>query len=208
MQGINNNIPGWNGPEILKVLATHAAKVPKNGAILELGALFGRSTYVLGHNKDETVKLTVIDAWYQLYLGEQDISNFHDNKCSEEEKIRISSKITGNPKRIESDDFFALWKHYTLGIANLEGIKATTDIDNTKFIEYDLIVHDAGHSFDAVYDDLTHWLPKLKKHGSIIVDDYDPNGFSEVVDAVDKIITKYDLFHEMVTDRNILLRYK
>lgn len=203
---LNQNIPGWNGIEILTVLAEHATYVPENGNILELGALFGRSTYALGHNKKQSVNLYVIDIWDTLYLEHFDNSSMHDNTCPESEIDRITNKIKKNPDRIDGNDFFDLWKHYTSGISNLRGIKGKSLMDNSEFPTFDLIIHDAGHSYDDVYGDLHHWIHKLKPAGAIIVDDYDDKLFPGCALAVNKVIADLNLKYEMVTDRNILLK--
>lgn len=106
---INKNIPGWNGSQILEIIAEYASKIPANGNILELGALFGRSTYALGHNKHESVTLHVVEIWSTLFLDHHKIIYFHDDTCGLEEKKMIAEKIKKNPDRLESDDFYKLW---------------------------------------------------------------------------------------------------
>jgi len=203
---INRNIPGWNGKEILEVIANFASKVPENGNILELGALFGRSTYALGHNKPESVSLHVIEIWPNIMLANHQTVNFHDGTCGEEEKKMIADKIKKDPDRLESDDFFELWKMWTDGISNLHSYKAFTSLPNMNFPMFDFIFHDAGHSYHDVYTDLNHWLPKLKDDGVIIIDDYDRVQFSDLCRAVDQFIEEEKLKFEMVTPRNILLK--
>ncbi len=203
---LNQDIPGWNGIEILNVLAEYASNVPENGNILEMGALFGRSTYALGHNKGQSVNLFVIDIWSTLYLEYYNNSPMHDNTCSEVERTRITDRIKKNPDRIDAADFFDLWKHYTAGIPNLQAVKGKTLMENFNFPLFDLIIHDASHSYNDVYSDLHHWIPKLTSNGVVIVDDYDNELFPGCVEAVDKVIKDLNLKYEMVTYRNILLR--
>lgn len=205
MHNINHNIPGWNNPRILRVLSEYASKVPENGNILELGALFGRSTYALGHNKHPSVKLWVIDLWGTLYLKDFVDHYLHDEVCPHAEKLMIESKLKTNPDRLDSEDFFELWKHWTTGIPNLEARQGFTTMSHQDFPQMDLIIQDAGHSYRDVYDDLTHWLPKLKEGGTIIVDDYDKNGFQEVIDAVNQFSYANDMKLHMVTERNVAL---
>lgn len=203
---INTNIPGWNGKEILEIIATYASKVPENGNILELGALFGRSTYALGHNKHPSVKLTVIEIWPTILLDHHKVVNFHDDTCSQEEKLKILEKIKQNPERLESDDFYDLWRHWTQDIANMESIRGFTSMPNINFPMFDFIFHDAGHSYEDVYSDLNHWFSKLKPDGVIIIDDYERIHFPDLCRAVDQFITEKKLSFEMVTPRNILLK--
>ena len=155
---INNNIPGWNNEEILIKIAQYAAAVPENGFILELGALFGRSTYALGHNKKDSVKLFTIDIWPTLLLENHTIINFHDGNCGIDELAKVTSKFSGNPPKLDGYDFYELWKEFTEGIVNSEGFKGYTNVPNLEFPMIDFIFHDAGHDYENVYNDLYHWF--------------------------------------------------
>jgi predicted O-methyltransferase YrrM len=205
---LNTKIPGWNSEPILRILATYAAGVQENGHILELGALFGRSTYALGHNKKPSVKLTTIDIWPTLLMDNHRVINYHDGECGAEEFAMITERIKYDPERLDGEDFYELWKEYNKGISNLQGIRARTDIYNKLFPMVDIIFHDAGHTYEDVYNDLVHWFPKLKQEGVIIIDDYEPIQFPGVIQAVDQFVKENNLNTEMVTGRNILLRRK
>lgn len=207
---INTKIPGWNGEGILKILAEYAASVPENGHILELGALFGRSTYAIGHNKKESVSLTSIDIWPTINFKNHTTVWFHDNKVGEEELSILQSKVKEDPegsKSIPGRDFYELWMEYTRGIPNLKGIRNRTSIKNDDFPMCDFIFHDAAHDYENVYADLVHWFPKLKDNCVMIIDDYEPQ-FPGVIRAVDQYVQENGLITEMVTGRNILLKRK
>lgn len=206
MYNIDLNIPGWNGEEILKIISDYSSKVPSNGNILELGALFGRTTYAIGHNKLESVVLHSIDIWGTLEMKYFTQTYFHDKFCSQEATQLIDSRMKKNPDRLEGLDFFALWKYWTKGISNLIPYRSRTLLPNEHFPMMDIIIHDAGHSFEDVYNDLVHWFPKLLPEGIIIIDDYENVQFPGVVAAVDKFVNENKLKTEMVTYRNILLR--
>lgn len=202
---LNTKIPGWNNLQILEVLVAYASNVPENGHILELGALFGRSTYALGFNKKDSVKLTSIDIWPTIMFKNHTIVGWHDSDTGIEELQLMKSKYKSD--RLEGSDFFGLWKEYTKGIVNNIGIQGYTNMPNEDFPVVDFIFHDAGHSYEDVYADLVHWFPKLKADGIIIIDDYEPQ-FPGVIQAVDQYVKENDLYTEMVTDRNILLKRK
>lgn len=206
MYNINLNIPGWNQEQILTIISDYSSKVPKNGNILELGALFGRTTYAIGHNKPESVILHSIDIWGTLEMKYFTETYFHDKLCSHESAELINSKIKTNPDRLDGLDFFALWKYWTQGIPNLIPYRSLTTLPNKDFPMFDIIIHDAGHSFEEVYTDLVHWFPKLLPDGVIIIDDYERIQFPGVVVAVDRFVRENKLKTEMVTNRNILLR--
>jgi hypothetical protein len=197
----NYNIPGWANESILTVLGTCASKVEEHGVIVELGGLFGRSTYTLGHNKKESVELITIDVWPTMTYHE-----FHDGKCGANELAMLTSKLHGDPLIISGDDFYALWAEFTKDIQNLKSIKAnvsTFPMDHFPMIDF--LYHDAGHSYEDVYGDLKIWLHKIKPKGIIIVDDYDSVNFPGVIQAVNQIVSENKLVTEMVTERNILL---
>lgn len=200
---INQNIPGWNGIEILDKLAEYAKQVPDNGVILELGALFGRSTYALGHNKHNSVSLITIDFWPNIHLSNHTEHYFHDRTIDETESNRISNLIENEV--LSSENCYGLWKYYTNEIPNLTGIRSSTLLDHQNFPNVDFIFHDAGHDYENVYNDLNHWWPKLKNNGILILDDYDNILFPELVRAVDQFILEKKCLNKMITNRNILL---
>lgn len=205
---LNIKIPGWNNTHILEVLGRYASEVPENGHILELGALFGRSTYVLGHNKKPSVKLTTIDIWPTLLMEDFITEKYHDGLAGKEEFALILERIKQDPERLEGEDFYELWKEFNKDIPNLHGIRASTNLYNVPFPIVDIIFHDAGHSYEDVYNDLIHWFPKLKPGGVVILDDYEIIQFPGVIQAVDQFAAENNLQTEMVTNRNILLRRK
>ena len=191
-------IPGWNGDEILTVIADYSSKVKPGGNILELGALFGRTTYAIGNNKNLDVKLTVIDIWWG-------ITN-HDKKAGLPETALLERLIKHDPEEsITGDDFYLLWQVFTSGIVNMNSIRDLTSIPNESFPEFDLIIHDADHEYEGVYADLVHWFPKLKDEGVMIIDDYEPQ-FPGLMKAVNQYVLENNLTTEMITNRNILLK--
>lgn len=201
----NKKIPGWANSKILDVLGQYAFEVADNGTIIELGGLFGRSTYTLGKNKKDSVKLITIDIWPTMLLDT--IGPVHDGTGGVIEMALLECKLTHNPRTIHGDDFHQLWKLYTHELINNEGIRSHTNLNNDNFPQVDLIYQDAAHDYKGVYDDLVHWFPKLKQDGVMILDDYEP-GWPGVMQAVDQYVTEHDLETSMVTNRNILLRRK
>lgn len=203
---INLNIPGWNGPEILNELASLATKVPESGNILELGALFGRTTYVLGHNKPVNAKLYVIDCWPDIMIKHDDYdSRFHDGKCGDDERATLESFFKKNPDRLEGEDFYKLWSIFISSPPNVIPTRALTSCSIEDYPMMDLIIHDAGHTYYNVYNDLVHWFPKLKQDGILVIDDYDTEHFPDLVKAVDKFVEENNLRTELLTTRNLII---
>src|SRR5579871_61910 len=60
---INRDIPYTMTLYGLEYLGRMARAVPKNGLIVEVGPLFGSSTWVLAQNCDPSVRVISIDTW-------------------------------------------------------------------------------------------------------------------------------------------------
>lgn len=203
---INSEIPGWCREPIHNILAEYASAVPEDGTIIELGAMFGRSTYALGHNKKPSVELITIDIWQTYILPDYPAIRFHDNLCSEEARLEVFEAIRKGPYRLEGDDMYRLWKKWTLNIPNLVSFRRLTDWPNKDMPLADLIFHDAGHEYLGVKADLVRWWPKLKRRGILIIDDYEPQ-FPGLVKAVNEFVEQEGLKIEMLpTNRNVLIR--
>ncbi len=212
IQGIamkhNIKIPGWNGQEILDVIGKYAAEVPENGNILELGALFGRSTYTLGYNKKDSVKLITIDLWPEIDMANHTTQWIHDSKGgdSEHELVKSSFVVENGVQKLPGTTFYKLWNFFTSGIVNNTSVRGFTITPTDDYPMFNFIFHDASHDYEGVYNDLVHWYPKLLPDGVIIIDDYEPAQFPGVIKAVDQFADEHNLIKEMVTGRNVLLR--
>jgi len=205
---VNRNIPGWNTLNILAYLGKLVSELPSDANILEIGALFGRTSYVLAHNKPTTATLTTVDPW-MTYLYEHFVNTtIHDNKCGQESIDLISKYTKHNPERIEGDDFLALWKIFVGTAPNHIIVREFSPVRNREWPMFDLIYHDGPHDGDDVYNDLSFWFPKLKTDGTFILDDYYQSQFPGLCEAVDKFVLENDLETKMVTERNISLRRK
>lgn len=206
---LNQDIPGWNMLDIQTFLAKHVSTLPADAQILEIGALFGRTTYVLGHNKPATATLTTIDPWMTYYLEHfKDGTTIHDNYCNSTYKEIIEQHIKKDPDRIEGDDFFKLWKQFVGEVENLVPVRAFSPVKDREWPMFDFIYHDGPHERDDVYADLRWWFPKLKSSGIFVMDDYEPKQFAGLVEAVDTYVKENDLVTSMVGHRNIVIRRK
>lgn len=61
----NLDIDGWMMEVELQEIERLASEVPANGLIVEVGCLYGRSTYAWAKSCDPSVKVLVIDAFYE-----------------------------------------------------------------------------------------------------------------------------------------------
>lgn len=201
----NMNIPGWNREPILTYLHQLSSEVPESGVIIELGALFGRTTFSLGKGKHHDTKLIVVDIWSSLLFEHHTENWFHDNYIGEVEQQLLNRLVKDNPKRIDYDDFYLLWKVFTRGIPNMSSFRDMTSMDHSHIPDADLIVHDAAHDGKTVYKDLCHWFPKLKLGGKMVIDDYERVHFYDLMQAVDRFCAENNIRTEMAGDRNIVL---
>src|SRR5262247_2240319 len=60
---IDPEIPGQIGWPELMAMARLAKSVPRNGVVVETGALFGRSSLVWARNVDPSVTVYCVDPW-------------------------------------------------------------------------------------------------------------------------------------------------
>ena len=143
-------------------------QIDKNSIIAEVGVWQGDFSKHI-YNICSPKELVLVDPWLfnsnvrgcapQVNGNEPLNQKYFDNaKKSTYEKFK--GKI--NVNIIDKDSFYA---------SNLF-------TDNY----FDFIYIDGEHSYNAVYNDLTYWYPKLKKNGKIFGDDYywreEDNSFS------------------------------
>lgn len=205
---LNQAIPGWNREDIQTYLAELVSGLPADAQILEIGALFGRTSYVLAHNKPATATLTTIDPWMTYHLAHFVETTIHDNYCSPENRALIEAHITKDPDRIEGDDFFKLWKHFVGDAPNVNPVREFSPVTNREWPMFDFIYHDGPHHKDDVYKDLCFWFPKLKPGAVLTMDDYDKRQFAGLCEAVDTYVAENDLQTRMIGPRNIEIKRK
>lgn len=202
---LNQSIPGWNQLDIQLYLAELVSKLPNNSNILEIGAFFGRTTYVLGHNKPKDAKLFVIDPWMTYYMDHFKNIRLYDTNIGKDEEILVNSYIKESPKRIEGDDFFLLWKHFVGEIENLIPIREYSPVKNREWPLFNFIYHDASHEEENIYEDLVFWFPLLINGGMLIMDDYHKKQFPGLCRSVNKYIDENNLRTSMIGSRNICI---
>lgn len=203
------NIPGWNLPDIIRYLETKMRSMPEDAVILEVGAFFGRTSHALAHSKPETAKLITIDPWMTYSLDHFASNNLrlHDGNCTDEALAIIDQHTDKIVNCIHGDDFFNMWKLFVGEVKNHEAIRDYSPIRDREWPMLDFIYHDAAHDEKGVYDDLCFWFPKLKKHGSLVIDDYAPD-FPGLCSAVDKFVAENNLEFKQVAVRNFELKRK
>ena len=167
-----NEIPGWFAYEDLYNSVVENA----NGGetFVEVGAWFGKSTNHLASKIKESKKninFTTIDTW----KGTDDES-LHQN---------IVNSFNG-------DIFYEFIDNTVLSenFGSFDMIKDTSKNASNNFANnsIDFIMIDAGHSYDALKDDINIWYNKVKPGGIISGDDY--TVFEGVTRAADEFFYK------------------
>jgi len=151
-----NEIPGWFA---YQDLYTEVVKNAGNDDVfVEVGAWFGKSTNYLAQQIRESkknIKFTTVDTW----KGTDD-EDIHQN---------IVGAFNG--------DIFYEFVDNTILSDNYGGIDMIKDTSRNAANKFsnnsiDYIMLDAGHSYDALKDDLEVWYNKVKPGGIVSGDDY------------------------------------
>tara|TARA_Y100001938_G_C7962158_1_gene364870 strand:- start:55 stop:669 length:615 start_codon:yes stop_codon:yes gene_type:complete len=143
-------IPGYfNYVEQYEMIAHY---LPENGKFIELGCLLGKSTTFLASRLKELNKkleFHVVDT-FEGTAGEHDhMDNFYD-KFMENCKEYIDEGWITKVHKGRTDEVYK-------------------QFDDNYF---DGIMIDADHTYDAVMDDVINWMPKIKKSGVVLGDDW------------------------------------
>jgi hypothetical protein len=90
----------------------------------------------------------------------------------------------------KQEDILEIFKQNTKEFKNLkivqkESLEAAKDVLDSSI---DFIFIDAGHTYEEVKADILAWLPKVKPGGMLAGDDYLPNTWMGVVQAVDELV--------------------
>lgn len=158
------DIDGWMGFDDLTFLYERGKQYKH---ILELGSWKGRSTHALltGNSKIEGGTVTSVDT----FGGSSDVRDFTNHLAKQEDIYGTFMKNVGH--------FPNLKVHRMTGV---EGSKLYPDQ------HFDMVFIDAGHTYEEVKEDIACWAPKVKKGGLLAGDDYLPNTWMGVCQAVDE----------------------
>jgi len=171
-----NEIPGWFAyRDLYDEVVQNAGN---DDVFVEVGAWFGKSTNYLAEKIRESkknIKFTTVDTW----------------KGTDDEDIHQT--IVGS----FNGDIFYEFVDNTILSDNFESITMIKDTSKNASNQFangsiDFIMLDAGHSYDALKDDLAAWYNKVKPGGIVSGDDY--GVFSGVTQAANEFF--YGQFKE------------
>jgi SAM-dependent methyltransferase len=156
-----NKVDGWFNyyPYYKSILKD----LPNKFEMVEVGSWLGKSTIgmaLMNKESNKDCKIYAIDTW------EGSDEEYHKDmiqKLSKQNKT-LYEKFISNIEQFNLQDVVV-------------PIKNTSEEASKQFEDnsIDIIIIDAAHDYDNVYNDIKHWLPKVKKDGILAGDDYDEN---------------------------------
>ena len=136
-----NEIQGWfDYPKTFKMLVD---SVPDGGVFIEGGAWLGKSSSYLCDIAGDRIQIYIIDTW----KGSPDEIDTTHKLAAETDIFEIFKDNMGNRK------YSAIRK---------DSISASKDFEDESC---DVVFIDMTHTYDAVLEDIKHWLPKVKPGG-------------------------------------------
>lgn len=152
-----------------EMLLTYAEAVPAGGLIVEIGVFGGASLLHLApHAAAANIRLVGVDPWGTLSeMNGLPLGDAH----------AVTTAFLADLER----DLRAVLED--LNYDHVELVRKTSEAAAADFAaqSIDLLFIDGGHSFREVRRDLNNYLPKMKRGGAIIGDDFDWPGVQEAV---------------------------
>jgi hypothetical protein len=173
---VNRDIPHTMTVEGLKYLGRMARTVPQNGTIVEVGPLFGSSTWVLAKNAHPSVKVISIDTWEPAPWIDEIEKKFPGCRKFSKETFLHHVKDCPNVTAIQG------WSPQVMGDWNQP---------------IDLFFDDATHGDPGFTESLNFYLPKLREGGIACGDDY-ASGWPDIVRGVSKLSGEWQTFPEII----------
>lgn len=177
------DIPGFMAPEVEDFYSMLAARVPADGAVVEVGVAYGRSlaylvSALLAEDK-RLVRVFGVDSWSD-FMG-----------CEREdwigERARSLKSVYASPEAACAAELQAHCPS-AINVARLVHLPSTkAAIALSSFGPFDAVFIDASHTYEDTRDDILFWAPLVKRGGLLAGDDYAPE-FPGVVRAVDEYV--------------------
>ena len=160
---LNLSIPGQMSAVELERLARLARGVPPNGCIVEVGSLFGLSSWTLAKNAHPSVTVYCIDPWVRETWMQPIEESAGQTLSLETFRANVSDVTNIIPLRGYSPMDFVGWQR-----------------------KIDLLFEDSVHTNPALHQNLTFWTPFVRPGGIICGHDY-CDEFLDVKAEVDRI---------------------
>ena len=162
---INEEIPRTMTLEGLRFLGELARHVPKNGVIVEVGPLFGSSTWVLAQNAHPSVTVYSLDTWEPAAWID-----------------RFTAKKFPNAKPFSKKTF----EYYVRDCPNVVPIQGWSpdSVADTWDKKIDLFFDDASHGNPGFINNINFFEPFVKAESVMCGDDY-ASGSPDIVRETD-----------------------
>ena len=155
-----NDIHGWfNYASLFDKLVSF---IPDGGIFVECGAWLGKSSSYLCDIANNRIKVYIVDHWKG---STEERENAH-KLATEQDIYQIFLENMGNR------NFIPL---------KMDSINASKQFEDNSC---DVIYIDMDHTYEAVKQDIIHWLPKVKHGGILAGHDYDWSGVKKAVDEL------------------------
>ncbi len=163
----NTKIPGQVSEFQLRAIEVVASLIPSGGRVVEVGSLFGRSSWAWAKSVDPTVTVHCIDPW-EKNLG-----------------VRAMERRLGITYGLDS------FLRFTKDCPNIEAHQGYSPKDFSDWTsEVDLYYEDAVHTDPMLARNLDFWTEKLRPTGIICGDDYRPR-FPDVMAGAERLAERF-----------------
>jgi hypothetical protein len=162
------DIPGQVSAAQLRAIELVASLVPPDGCVVEVGSLFGRSSWAWGASVDPTVEVHCIDPW--------------------EGNVGVRSLEARHGVTYGLEQFVA----YTRHLPNIHPHKGYSPRDFRSWDRpIDLYYEDAVHTDPILASNLEFWTSHLRDSGIVCGDDYRPR-FPDVKAGAKRLADRLD----------------
>jgi len=159
----------------LDFLGMMARSVPKNGVIVEIGPLFGSSTWVLSKNADPSVRVFSVDTWEPAPWID-----------------KVEAKFR-NCRPFSKEAFI----YYTRDCPNVTAIQGwSPEVVKDWNLPIDMFFDDATHGDPGFSENVNFFLPFVKENSILCGDDYS-SGWPDIVRVVDELGEKWGVHPEV-----------
>jgi hypothetical protein len=149
---INLSIPGQMPEKELKAIERLAVRVPPNGVVVEIGSLFGRSSYTWATSVPASANVYCIDPW----VREQWMIDF------------VETMIPDCPPLS-----FEAFQHYVGDLPNIIPIRAYSPQGVSDWSRpVDIVFDDSNHTNPWFRNNLNFWSQHLRPGGILCGHDY------------------------------------
>jgi predicted O-methyltransferase YrrM len=166
----NKEIPGQISTADLKALEFLAQTVPKYGIIIELGSLFGKSSWCLAKSCDPTVTVHCVDNWQYIIHSKQ--KNLNGKEITKELHIKYTNDCHNIVRhKTQIQNFTKQWSGGRVDLIFIDAIhELKNDFKNClrEWKNRSLKSHGiiSGHDYNGEFPEKDIWIEELAEEFS------------------------------------------